>query len=42
MGIKFVYDRADQREELEQIVERMMTESLGPLIYSRLVKKPKG
>jgi type IV pilus assembly protein PilZ len=39
MGIKFVYDSAQQREELESVVERMMTESLGPLIYSRLVKK---
>ena len=41
MGIKFVYDTPDQREQLEQIVERMMTESLGPLIFSHLVKKPK-
>ena len=39
MGIKFVYDSADQRDQLEQIVEKMMTDSLGPLIYSRLVKK---
>ena len=41
MGIKFVYDSADQRDQLEQIVERMMVDSLGPLIFSRLVKKPK-
>ena len=41
MGIKFVYDSADQRDQLELIVEKMMTDSLGPLIYSRLVKKPK-
>ena len=41
MGIKFVYDSPEQREQLEQIVERMMTDSLGPLIYSHLVKKPK-
>ena len=41
MGIKFVYDSIEQREALEQIVEKMMTDSLGPLIYSRLVKKPK-
>lgn len=38
MGIKFVYDSADQRRELEKLVERMMTDSLGSLIYSRLVK----
>jgi type IV pilus assembly protein PilZ len=41
MGIKFVYESIDQREQLEQIVERMMVDSLGPLIVSRLVKKPK-
>lgn len=41
MGIKFVYDQPDQRAQLEEIVERMMTDSLGPLIYSHLVKKPK-
>ncbi len=40
MGIKFVYDTADQRRELEQVVEKMMVDSLGPLIYSRLVKPP--
>ena len=40
MGIKFVYDTPDQREQLEQIVERMMVDSLGPLNVSRLVKKP--
>jgi len=40
MGIKFVYDTADQRRELEQLVEKMMVDSLGPLIYSRLVKPP--
>jgi type IV pilus assembly protein PilZ len=39
MGIKFVYDSADQRRALEQVVERMMVDSLGPLIYSRLVKQ---
>jgi type IV pilus assembly protein PilZ len=42
MGIKFVYDSPHQRQDLERIVERMMVDSLGPLIYSRLVKKPVG
>ena len=41
MGIRFVYDSAEQREQLEHIVETMMTDSLGPLIYAHLVKKPK-
>ena len=41
MGIRFVYEGNDQREALEEIVEKMMVDSLGPLIYSNLVKKPK-
>jgi type IV pilus assembly protein PilZ len=39
MGIRFVWDDDQQRRMLEQLVEKMMVESLGPLIYSRLVKK---
>jgi len=38
MGIKFVYDSADQRRELESFVGKMMVDSLGPLIYTNLVK----
>ncbi|HVZ72158.1 MAG TPA: TIGR02266 family protein [Polyangia bacterium] len=38
MGIRFVYDSADQRRDLERVVEKMMVDSLGQLIYSRLVK----
>jgi len=38
MGIRFVYDSAEQRRDLERFVERMMVDSLGQLIYSRLVK----
>jgi hypothetical protein len=41
MGIRFVYDSDEQRRSLEQVVERMMIDSLGPLIYSRLVGTPK-
>jgi type IV pilus assembly protein PilZ len=37
MGIKFVYDTPDQRRSLERIVEKMMVDSLGQLIYSKLV-----
>ncbi len=40
MGIRFVYDDDQHRDRLEQVVEKMMVDSLGPLIYSRLVKKP--
>ena len=39
MGIRFVYDRAKQRLAIEELVEKMMVDSLGQLIYSRLVKK---
>jgi type IV pilus assembly protein PilZ len=42
MGIRFVYDLPDQRHALEEMVEKMMVDSLGPLIYSRLVGKPNG
>ncbi|MDB4979666.1 MAG: type pilus assembly PilZ, partial [Myxococcales bacterium] len=38
MGIRFVYDSGDQRRDLERFVEKMMVDSLGQLIYSRLVK----
>ena len=38
MGIRFVYDNAEQRLTIERIVEKMMVDSLGQLIYSRLVK----
>jgi type IV pilus assembly protein PilZ len=39
MGIRFVYDNAEQRLALERVVEKMMVDSLGQLIYSRLVKE---
>ena len=39
MGIRFVYDNADQSLALERVVEKMMVDSLGQLIYSRLVKE---
>ena len=42
MGIRFMYEGTDQRQALEEMVEKMMIDSLGPLIYSRLVGKPKG
>ena len=37
MGIRFIYETADERAELERTVEKMMVGSLGQLIYSRLV-----
>jgi type IV pilus assembly protein PilZ len=39
MGIRFVYDNPEQSLALERIVEKMMVDSLGQLIYSQLVKE---
>jgi type IV pilus assembly protein PilZ len=38
MGIRFVYQAPDELAGLERKVEKMMVESLGQLIYSRLVR----
>jgi type IV pilus assembly protein PilZ len=37
MAIKFVYREGDPQAEIARIVEGMMTESLGPRIYARLM-----
>ena len=42
MGIRFVYDAPDQRETLEQAVEKLMVDSLGQLIYAHLVRPGEG
>jgi type IV pilus assembly protein PilZ len=39
MGIRFVYATEGQRAELEKMVERMMFESLGPLLSEKLLDK---
>lgn len=39
MGIRFVYATESQRAEFEGIVERMMFESLGPLLSAHLLDK---
>jgi type IV pilus assembly protein PilZ len=36
MGIRLLYDDDDQRRNVERVVEKLMVESLGPLIYSHL------
>lgn len=38
MGIRFVYEAPDELAGLERKVGKMMVESLGQLIYSRLVR----
>jgi type IV pilus assembly protein PilZ len=42
MGIRFVYDDPEERLALTKRVERLMTGSLGPLIYGRLLVHPPG
>jgi type IV pilus assembly protein PilZ len=39
MGIRFIYDTQAQRAALEGVVERMMIDSLGQLLYSKLMGK---
>jgi type IV pilus assembly protein PilZ len=36
MGIRFIYDDAQQQEMVEREVEKLMVSSLGPRIYARL------
>jgi type IV pilus assembly protein PilZ len=37
MGIRFIYDTPAERTALEMVVERMMIDSLGQLLYSKLM-----
>lgn len=37
MGIGFVYESEADRERVEAIVENLMVESLGPVLYKKLV-----
>jgi type IV pilus assembly protein PilZ len=39
MGIRFLYREDSERAELEQLVERMMVDSLGQLLSSKLMGK---
>jgi hypothetical protein len=38
MGIRFIYEGPDERAGLDRQVEKMMVDSLGQLIYARLVR----
>lgn len=41
MGIRFLYESEGQRGAFEDVVERLMEQSLGPALVSRLLgKKP--
>ncbi|HEY8141734.1 MAG TPA: TIGR02266 family protein [Kofleriaceae bacterium] len=37
MGIRFVYTTDDERRHIEHLVERLMVDSLGQLVYSKLM-----
>jgi type IV pilus assembly protein PilZ len=39
MGIRFIYDESGEREALEASVEKLMIDSLGQLLYSKLMGK---
>jgi type IV pilus assembly protein PilZ len=36
MGIRLVYEDEDQRRDIDNVVEKLMVESLGPLIFAHL------
>jgi type IV pilus assembly protein PilZ len=42
MAIKFVYRQGDQQAEIARTVEAIMTDSLGPRLYARLMDHAKG
>jgi type IV pilus assembly protein PilZ len=39
MGIKFLYGSDEERRAVESVVERMMIDNLGQLIYSKLMDR---
>ncbi len=39
MGIRFIYETPEQRAEIEGTVEKLMIDSLGQLLYSKLMGK---
>jgi type IV pilus assembly protein PilZ len=41
MAIRFVYREGDPQDEIARTVEKMMTESLGPRLYAKLMAHAK-
>jgi len=39
MGIRFIYEDAAERAAIEGVVEKLMIDSLGQLLYSKLMGK---
>ena len=42
MGIRFLYESEEERRAVESVVERLMIDSLGQLIYSKLMSADRG
>jgi type IV pilus assembly protein PilZ len=42
MGIRFLYADDDERHAIERRVEKLIVDSLGQLLYSRLMDKSRG
>jgi type IV pilus assembly protein PilZ len=42
MGIKFIFESEKERQLIEATVEKMMIDSLGQLLYSKLIGKSRG
>lgn len=42
MGIRFIYETEGERQQIEQIVEKLMVGSLGQLLYSKLMGRDRG
>jgi len=42
MGIRFVYREGDDRETIARTVERLMVDSLGQRLYTRLMDETRG
>lgn len=42
MGIRFIYETDAERHKIEQIVEKLMIDSLGQLLYSKLMARERG
>ena len=40
MGIGFIYESEAERERIEGTVEELMVESLGPVLYEKLIRPP--
>ena len=42
MGIRFLYKDDDERQEIEGLVEKLMVDSLGQLLYAKLMTPDRG